>query len=164
MSYNNYPQVNWGSNKNILKSDFIASVPWYIAPTLVALRKQINELAPNRNKSSDGGIGDENHQSRSSDHNPHVYNKHTKKYVVTAIDITHDTKNCSAENIAEALILSKDTRIKYIIWNKQICSSVQNPWVWRKYGGKNPHTKHIHISVRPEEIYYEDEGVWDVKV
>jgi len=51
------------------------------------LLEQVNALAPDRNKSSDGWIGDEAHASRKSDHNPN------SKGVVQAQDFTHDPAN-----------------------------------------------------------------------
>ena len=43
---------------------------WRLARSLETLRAQINRIAPNRSKVSDGTIGDAKHASRSSDHNP----------------------------------------------------------------------------------------------
>ncbi|HKV33547.1 MAG TPA: hypothetical protein VJP89_04485, partial [Pyrinomonadaceae bacterium] len=59
---------------------------WRVAKSLLRLREQINELAPNRSKASDGTIGDAAHASRKSDHNPWV--KDGSIGVVTAMDIT----------------------------------------------------------------------------
>jgi len=52
--------------------------------------------------------------------------------------------------------------VKYIIWNRQICSSEVRPWTWRKYPGGNPHTKHIHISVLPQKAKYDDRRDWQL--
>ena len=43
---------------------------WILVPCLVALRNEFNQLAPNRDKASDGSIGDTSHAASSSDHNP----------------------------------------------------------------------------------------------
>jgi hypothetical protein len=61
---------------------------WRPAKSLIQLRDQINQIAPNRSKASDGTIGDAAHASRASDHNPWV--REGDAGVVTAIDITHD--------------------------------------------------------------------------
>lgn len=118
---------------------------WRLSPSLDELRKQVNEFAPNRSKISDGTIGDAAHASRKSHHNP------DSEGFVRGLDITHDLKhNVDGNLLAEEIIRSKDVRLDYIIWNRQICSGPEgpSPWMWRKYTGTNPHTKHVHISVR----------------
>lgn len=138
-----------------------------MAESLETLRKQLNQLFPNRSKVSDGGIGDAAHASRDSDHNPWVKDKKGVG-VVTARDFTFDNNPKDGEGIdcnklAEILVKNKDKRIKYIIWNKRIISSKQQPWVWRKYTGKNPHDKHLHLSVMPDQKLYDDAGLWDLQ-
>jgi transglycosylase-like protein with SLT domain len=134
---------------------------WRVAKSLDRLLDQVNQLAPNRKKASDGSIGDTDHQKRDSDHNPWVIDGNVG--VVTARDITHDPKNgCDAQAIADAIVSSKDKRVKYIIWNRKICNSKVSPWKWRPYGGTNPHTKHIHISVLPQKSKYDDESDWNL--
>ena len=86
---------------------------------------------------------------------------------MTALDITHDPANgCDANAIAEAIRLTRDPRVKYIIWNKRICSfksvAGKQPWAWRRYTGKNPHTEHVHISVRAVKDHYDGTGAWQV--
>lgn len=134
---------------------------WRVAKSLLRLREQINELAPNRSKASDGTIGDAAHASRKSDHNPWV--KDGSIGVVTAMDITNDIANgADAQALVDALVSSQDPRIKYIIWNRKIVNSRIQPWVWRNYGGTNPHTKHFHISVRPEKAAYDSTESWQI--
>lgn len=136
--------------------------PWRVAKSLETLRAQINAEFPNRAKHSDGTIGDAAHSSRSSDHNPWVRDGQTG--VVTALDITHDPKNgVDAGALAEALLASRDDRIKYIISNRRICSGAMGPsaWRWRPYNGANPHTKHLHLSVGSEKRVYDDTRKWD---
>lgn len=123
-------------------------VKWKVAPSLETLRLQLNEAFPKRSKISDGGIGDANHASRNSDHNPYIIDPKDNKGVVRARDFTHDPKTGVDCNwLAKELVRHKDPRIRYIIWNKQICSATQSPWKWRKYSGANAHTKHLHLSV-----------------
>ncbi|PNB05314.1 hypothetical protein C1X98_30785, partial [Pseudomonas sp. FW306-2-11BA] len=90
------------------------------------LLRQVNEMAPGRDKSSDGMLGDQSHQMRKSDHNPDANG------VVTAIDISHDPAHgVDAGDLAETLRQSQDKRIKYIISNRRIASSLVSPWQWR---------------------------------
>lgn len=132
---------------------------WRVAKSLLKMRDQINAMAPRRNKSSDGTIGDAKHASRSSDHNPWV--RDGKTGIVTAIDITHDPGNgCHMHDIAEYMRIQKDPRIKYCICNRRIYSSVQSPWQWRKYTGSNPHISHVHFSVHSTKGHYDNETVW----
>lgn len=134
---------------------------WRPANSLIRLRDQINRAAPNRSKASDGTIGDAAHASRASDHNPWV--KDGDVGVVTAIDITHDPDDgCDAEQVVQALARSRDPRIKYIIWNRRIVSSQVQPWLWRNYAGRNPHTKHFHLSVLPDKNRYDSIEAWQI--
>jgi hypothetical protein len=52
------------------ESSRAAPRPWRAAECLLKLRAQVNQIAPTRNKTNDGFIGDADHQSRNSDHNP----------------------------------------------------------------------------------------------
>lgn len=116
---------------------------WRVARSLDVLLGQLNALAPNRSKVSDGGIGDAEHASRSSDHNPWFGPAADGKMLVTARDFTHDPAGGLDCNwLANALIASGDRRIKYIIWNRRIWTGG-----WKNYAGTNPHTKHLHVSV-----------------
>lgn len=136
---------------------------WRLAKSLDVLRAQINDAYPKRRKSSDGTIGDEKHATRSSDHNPWV--KDGKMGVVTAIDFTHDPEQgVDAGKLAEILRASRDPRIKYIISNKRIANSSKTggaeAWAWRPYGGKNPHTMHMHLSVKSDKANYDSTKPW----
>ena len=109
------------------------------------LRSEINTKYPNRDKRSDGWIGDTSHNARKSDHNP------DKNGWVRAIDIDSDlVKGSSKESwlLAEqikTIALKGDKRISYVIHQHRIASPRQN-WAWRVYKGANPHVSHIHIS------------------
>jgi hypothetical protein len=134
---------------------------WRVAKSLLRLREQINAMFPDRSKASDGTIGDERHKSRTSDHNAWVTDGNVG--VVTAMDITHDIPHgCDAQALVDALVNSRDPRIKYIIWNRKKVNSKIQPWVWRNYTGPNPHTKHFHLSVRPEKSAYDSEEPWQI--
>jgi hypothetical protein len=89
--------------------------------------------------------------------------------VVAAMDITHDPDHgCDAGAIAASIHASRDSRVKYIIWNKKIANSsaigTSAPWAWRTYTGSNPHTRHVHISVKASKPQYDSESSWSVLV
>ena len=136
------------------------------AKSIVKLRQQVDALAPNRNTSSDGmkASGDHTKANPNSDHEPWV--RIGKDYVVTAIDITHDPRNgCDCNKLVKSLIDSKDRRVKYIIWNRQIISGTdqkQPAWKRRPYNGKNPHDHHFHLSVKPEEQWADATHSWSI--
>ena len=110
------------------------------------LRLQIDDSYPDRDKSSDGWVGDLRHASRPSDHNPDAAG------IVRAIDIDRDlsgkAKPDLMPDLADQIRLCArggDKRISYIIFNGKIASH-KKKWAWRPYDGINPHTKHIHVS------------------
>lgn len=118
---------------------------WYLAKSLVTLFDQVDGAFPGRDKSSDGTIGNKEHQARNSDHNPH-------SGVVYALDITHDPAHgVDSYALAEQLRASKDERIEYLISNRKIMSGTgqdHTAWEWRRYDGQNPHDMHVHVNVK----------------
>ena len=110
------------------------------------LREQVDDSFPDRDRRSDGWIGDVRHSARVSDHNP------DEQGIVRAIDIDRDLSGKSkpdlAPDLADQLRLAAkrgDKRISYIIFNGRIASSKKR-WAWRPYNGVNSHKHHIHIS------------------
>ena len=130
---------------------------WRVARSLETLRSQINAVAPNRDTTSDGTIGDAAHAARASDHNPNAQG------VVTAYDIDHDPAGgMDTYKLAEILRQNKDPRIEYVISNGRIFNSRVAPWQWRDYTGSNKHDKHMHISVHNESELYDDPRAWAI--
>jgi len=112
------------------------------APCLLVLRSQLDAAYPRRSRASDGIMGDPAHRLRKSDHNQG-----------NAIDVTHSPPVFSAAQLAEAFrrqmrTAGPDGRLSYIIWNRQIASPRGN-WIWRPYTEQNPHTSHVHLSIKP---------------
>lgn len=112
------------------------------------LREQFDDTFPDRDRRSDGWIGDLRHSARPSDHNPDP----TSGMVVRAIDIDRDVHKTGEPDlmpdIADQLRLAAkagEKRIAYIIFEGRIASSRMG-WRWRKYSGSNPHNKHCHVS------------------
>lgn len=127
---------------------------WTLAPCVRAALNEANDIWPGRNKASDGTIGDAAHSSRSSDHNP------DPRGIVHAFDLTHDPNtgpDCHV--LAERLRIRGDRRIKYVIWDRKIWNPSVSP-KWRVYSGTNPHTKHMHVSVKSGETYENDVSPW----
>ncbi len=129
---------------------------WRAMNSLLVLRDQVNRIAPNRSKASDGLVGDEEHQSTNSDHNPH-YVAGVGDEMVTALDLTHDPLHgFDSYDFAETLRRNRDPRIKYVISNHRIFSSYASgdraAWEWGPYNGVDPHTNHVHISVLDAKI------------
>lgn len=138
---------------------------WRPAKCLETLRAEVNAKWPGRSTASDGIVGDASHRSRSSDHNPWVDDGGMG--VVTAMDITHDPAHgLDSQKLAEALVQSKDPRIKYVISNRKICSGSDQDkpaWVWRDYPvppNRNPHNHHVHISVKSDKAFYDSTQPW----
>ncbi len=116
------------------------------SPACRAALRDADKAFPGRKRASDGIMGDAAHQARPSDHNKGL-----------AVDITHDpSSGADGERIALAAIT--DPRVTYVIWNRRIYSRARAAEGWRLYTGSNPHTHHVHISVRPEAR--SDDGPW----
>lgn len=114
---------------------------WRVAKSLQTLLAEINAIAPNRSKASDGSIGDAAHQGRGSDHNPNWSN------VVCARDFTHDPAHGADMNqLSKQLVARKHNCLKYVIWNRRIATR-GNGFRWEAYYGSNPHNHHMHVSV-----------------
>jgi len=112
------------------------------------LRLQIDDCYPDRDRTSDGWIGDTRHSARPSDHNP------DEQGIVRAIDIDRDlsgkAKPDLMPDVADQIRLyakskASGGRISYIIFDSKIASSKKG-WAWRPYDGINKHNHHCHIS------------------
>ena len=109
------------------------------------LRLQVDDSYSDRDRSSDGWVGDLRHTSRPSDHNPDA------EGIVRAIDIDRDlsgkAKPDLMPDLADQIRLAArtDKRIAYVIFNGKIASA-RLGFRWRKYTGSNPHNHHCHIS------------------
>ena len=125
---------------------------WKLCAAGQQLRLQVDDCYPDRDRTSDGWIGDTRHSARPSDHNPDYKNAVNGVAYVRAVDFDRDLsgkkKPDLMPDLADQLRLCAkrgDKRISYIIFNGRIASS-RLGWRWRKYSGINPHIKHCHIS------------------
>ena len=113
------------------------------------LREQIDDSFPDRDRTSDGWIGDTRHAARPSDHNPDANGW------VRAIDLDRDlsgrAKPDLMPDLADQIRLlcksKREKRITYIIFDGRIASSKKN-WAWREYTGANKHNHHMHVSFK----------------
>lgn len=118
-----------------------------LSKSAIQLREQIDDSFADRDRTSDGWIGDTRHSARKSDHNP------DEQGWVRAIDIDRDLAGKRGKpdlmpdlvDQIRALAKSGDKRISYIIFDGRIASS-KKAWRWRTYDGINKHNHHAHIS------------------
>jgi hypothetical protein len=125
-----------------------------LAPSLINLFDELNLRWPHRDHKSDGWIGDKAHQARQSDHNP------DSRGIVHAIDI-------DADGIDTGLVVGMTARLdratEYVIFNRWIYSRSRD-FEPKRYTGSNPHTGHIHVSIRYGNGYEGAEWHWGLAI
>lgn len=146
---------------------------WKPVAGIPTLQAQVNKRWPERDKASDGVLGDASHAARQSDHNP------DSRGYVHAVDIDEDFRGSKHDNrwFADQLIAyarmkrAGSTRLKNVVYEQQVASGTyaNHFWTWRN--GDYGHTKHIHVSfsnVGEQDknefnipILYGQSGVWD---
>lgn len=126
---------------------------YYLAPSLVALRAELDAKWPRRDRSSDGWIGDAAHSSRASQHNPDWSS--VPPGAVDALDV--DVDGIDVRALMDAVVT--DRRVWYVIHDRRIWSRT-NGWKPKRYTGSNPHIKHVHVSIQPTRAAREDTGPW----
>lgn len=135
---------------------------WRNCNASIALVNEINAKYPNRDKASDGTIGDAAHATRDSDHNPWIVVD--GQGVVRARDVDKD--GIDAAWIVEELRkkgAAGDPRLVgggYIIFNRRITSPDFR--TWNVYNGTNPHDKHFHVSFSQNRAGFDNGGAWNL--
>ena len=124
---------------------------WHLAPSLAQLRREINTRWPNRDKSTDGTIGDTAHSSRASDHNPN------SRGSVNAIDVDKD----GIDPTGLVALAIKDPRVNYVIYNRQIWQR-RHGFKPRPYSGINAHRQHVHVSIIQSVAAEQNTAPWGV--
>lgn len=129
-----------------------------LAPALARARAAITNKWPNRDRTSDGWIGNAAHQATISDHNP------DSQGVVHAIDVDRD--GIHIPTVIASFVLHPITN--YVIFNRRILDT-DNHYKPHVYTGTNPHTRHLHASIRygigPENsqaawLFLEKSPIW----
>lgn len=129
---------------------------WTLIACLKALFAEFDRIAPARDHSSDGSIGDTAHQHEVSDHNPDETGSvpiHDADHVneVHAIDVDNNLNesDLTMEKVVQFLLVrcrsGAEKRLRYIIFNRRIWEA-SNGWKQRAYTGASPHTEHAHFS------------------
>lgn len=122
---------------------------WRNTAAAIKLREQIDKRWPARDQRSDGTIGDADHASRQSDHNPDA------RGWVKALDIDADLDSKdpgAAARLADELVAYARSRkpgaerIKYVVYNNRIASGTYADQFWTWRSGPYGHTHHIHVS------------------
>lgn len=113
---------------------------WRLNPALTRFREAVNAAYPNRDKTSDGTIGDTAHQATFSDHNPDPDGS------IDAWDMDVDLNGePGVEHLKQVFEAHESSR--YWIHNRTIASR-DNDWRRFPYTGPNPHDKHVHWNTR----------------
>lgn len=131
---------------------------WVLTRGLTTVRAEFNEVFPNRDKASDGSIGDQAHQTGSSGHNPDLTGRAEHRDgdaldEVRAIDVDRDLVPGSQvdwmERVVQSIVLKgragQYVPFRYIIYKRRIWSRTDG-WRTRTYTGANTHDRHAHFS------------------
>lgn len=133
---------------------------WIVVAALNAMLAELNTVAPNRDKASDGSIGDTSHAAGASGHNPDE-SGNPEDYDADSIDevrardfdVDLNRPGLTMEMIAQYLVqqcrAGRITWIKYLIYNGRIWSA-SGGFATQVYTGVNKHTEHMHVSCKPD--------------
>jgi hypothetical protein len=132
-------------------------------PCLVTLGAEFDTLGPRRDHASDGSIGDQAHQERTSNHNrddtagsstPQTDSDGSPD--IRAIDtddsgpwINGFTMDAGTKFIVSRCHSGVEDRLVEVIYNGR-CAYASSGWVWKKYTGSNQHTEHAHFGAKAD--------------
>lgn len=144
--------------------------PWTLVLCLVVLRAEFNAVAPNRDKASDGTVGDPAHAATSSDHNPDEtartpYEDADRRNEVHAVDIDGHLRvpGLTMQDCVRRIVLrhrdGRDNRLQNVIYDGRIWSRSWG-WATRTYDGANKHRQHAHFSARYSTAQENDRRPW----
>lgn len=138
---------------------------WRLARALEVHRAEANYANPNRDKASDGTIGNAAHAANwtSSDHNPFVIVAGLG--VVRADDLDADGLDLPGafERARVAALAGRLPQIAgggYLILNRRITAPDFSGW--RNYTGPNPHVAHGHTSLSRSAAGFDSSAPWGI--
>lgn len=148
---------------------------WILVPSLVSLRRDIERIAPDRDRTTDGSIGDTAHAAGgNSDHLPDedfaaLRGKDAdSRNEVHAIDVDRDlrepglTMEMVVQHILARCRAGLEDRLRYIIYSRRIWSA-SSGWRQEAYSGSNPHTEHAHFSASYGTAQEADTHSWHLE-
>jgi hypothetical protein len=129
---------------------------WILIACLKTLFAEFDRIAPGRDHTSDGSIGDTAHANEVSDHNPDETGSvpiHDADHIneVHAIDVDNNLNesDLTMEKVVQFLLgrcrSGAEKRLRYIIYNRRIWSA-DSGWAQKAYTGSSAHTEHAHFS------------------
>jgi hypothetical protein len=130
---------------------------WKLTDGLQNLRNQVNAAFPDRDKTSDGTIGDAAHQAETSGHNPDDKSGAKAEWngdpdstpEVRAWDMDSDLRAApaTAQQLVDHIraLPGVSSVLRYMIYNRKIYRA-SNGWKPEAYAGPSAHTEHIHFS------------------
>jgi hypothetical protein len=133
---------------------------WVKTKWVDSLFAAFNRRFPNRDRSTDGTIGNPDHAEGVSGHNPDdtpgvraEREDPDTKQEVRAADVDDDLRDpagLTMQSVIDAILRTPADRDRliYIIYNRFIWRR-SNGWKRESYGGDNPHTSHAHFSGDP---------------
>jgi hypothetical protein len=130
---------------------------WILTLGLQNLRRQVDAAFPDRDKTSDGTIGDTAHQAETSGHNrddtpgskPEWNGDPDSTPEVRAWDMDSDLRAApaTAQQVVDHIrhLPGISAVLRYMIYNRKIYKA-SNDWYPEAYTGASAHTEHIHFS------------------
>lgn len=129
---------------------------WILIAAAESLFAAFDELAPDRDHTSDGSIGDAAHAAEVSDHNPDETGAvpiHDADHIneVHAIDVDNDLRvpELEMEDVVQFILgrcrAGAEKRLRYVIYYDRIWEA-DNGWRQRAYTGASQHREHAHFS------------------
>lgn len=128
------------------------------AHALVVLRNEVDKEHPDRDKRSDGWLGDTRHQNSGRPENGGSKHNPNRRNVVDARDF--DSTNLDVARLVACAIRHPSTR--NVIYNRRIRSRAYAGGlkVAHTYRGPNPHTQHVHIDIEMNVRSENDGRAW----